>query len=161
MPLPVESFADAAAAFCAWCEQPARGDSDTDARTAIRHLSRLYSLALELRIPPDPDPDLDGEGTDAATSRAVFERCSELPFSVYSVVFDPHVVPPEKPVVGDLGVDLAEIHSELVDGLTLHRAGHVTEAECEWRESFELHWGRHASSALRALHCWYADGGGW
>jgi len=156
----LERFAEAAEEYCAWCEAQA-GEPRAEARSAIRHLAKLYALALDLRLPPDPDLELEGHHTDDQTWKAIFERSSALPFSYYSVVFDPHTTPPEDPVTGDLADDLADIHRDLTCGLSLYRAGHTTEAQWEWCHSFQSHWGRHASSALRALHCWSADTGEW
>lgn len=134
-------------------------DEGLSGQTALRHLSKLYSMALDLRVPSNVDYDLEGEESSDELWKTVFDHCSILPISYYSDVFDPHTVPGEVPVVGDLGDDLADIHRDLTRGLLLYRAGHSAEAEWDWRNSFWTHWGRHASSAIRALHSWFADRG--
>ena len=53
--------------------------------------------------------------------------------------------------------DLADIYRDLKEGLELYEAGHVAEALWEWSQSFNTHWGRHASSALHALQAYAAD----
>lgn len=160
MPTHVDRFASAAEEFCAWCELEGK-EEVAGARTALRYLTQLYSMALDLRMPPDANFDLDGEGSDDKTWKSVFNRSATLPFGYYSEVFNPLEVPSEAPVVGDLGDDLADIHRDLTSGLSLYRDGHVQEAEWEWRFHFQAHWGRHAASAIRALHCWFADQGVW
>ena len=66
-------------------------------------------------------------------------------------------VPPEDHEIGDLADDVADIYRDLSAGLALVDAGHALEAQWELRFSFLTHWGRHASGAIRALHCWYVD----
>lgn len=158
---PTTQFAEAAAAFCAWCESAPGEDENAEAALAVGHLSKLYLFATDLAAPEDFDEDIDGEGSDDATWDAVFKRCAAFPFSLYGEVFHPHVVPSEEPVIGDLGHDIADIHRDLIGGVGLYRAGHVAEAQIDWRMGFEMHWGRHAISALRALHCWQASSGWW
>jgi hypothetical protein len=152
-PTTLDRFAEAAESFCAWCTAQSETPA-LEARRAIRHLSTLYARALELRIPADPDPAIEGHRTDDETWRAIFERCSVLPLNYYGEVLDPLTVPPESPVTGDLADDIADMHRDIECGLSLYRDGHRTEAEWKWRHSFESHWGLHACSALRALHCW-------
>ena len=160
MPTNLDRFAEAAEDYCAWCVALS-GPPTTEALRAIRHLSTLYSLALDLRLPPDPDPELEGHWTDNETWQGIFKRCSVLPVSYYAESLDPLTVPPGDSGLGDLADDLADIHRDLTCGLSLYRDGHTTEAEWEWRHSFQSHWGRHASSALRALDCWFAATDEW
>ncbi len=156
----LDRFATAAEEFCAWCELEGE-DSIAEARTALGHVSQLYSMALELRLPSDANLELDGEGSDDKTWKFVFKRSAILPFNHYSVVFDPLEVSPEDPVTGDLADDLADMHRDLTRGLSLYRNGHLPAAEWDWRFNFQIHWGRHAASAIHALHCWFADQGEW
>jgi len=150
----VKPFAAAAATFCEWCESPPGEDASAEAAIATLYLSKLYLLATEMPFPEDFDEAIDAERSDDDTWRAVFNRCAALPLSHYSEIFDPEVLPPEESVVADLGDDMADIHRDLVGGVSLYRAGHVAEAQADCRMGFEIHWGRHAVSALRALHCW-------
>lgn len=156
----LESFSIAAEEFCTWCESGRRSET-AEAESAARHLSKLYNLALGLRL---PDGVVDEDGADAVGDeewKVVFNRCASLPFSYYSVVFDPHTLDSEEPVTGDLGDDIADMYRDIGRGLSLHQSGHSLEAEWQWCFSFRVHWGRHAVSALHALHCWRADNGGW
>ena len=52
-------------------------------------------------------------------------------------------------MVGGLADDIADIYTDLSEDLSLHRSGHVAEAEWLFLNSFRSHWGRHASSAIR------------
>lgn len=156
----VEEFAHTAREFSEWClSRP--GEEPEEARTALSLLLRLYVHALALQFPKITDDDLDGESADDATRKKVYERAGALPFTYYSSVFDPHATTPEEPVVGYLADDITDIYGDLYKGLSLYSSGHLAEAEWEFLFSFQSHWGRHASSAIRALHCWFADTGSW
>lgn len=124
-------------------------------------LVRLYGIALELRSPETADWDLDGESTDDATWRRIYERAASMPFQLYGEVFDPHVMPPEEAVVCDLADDIADIHRDLTKGLSLYERGHAVEAEWEFAFQFRIHWGRHATDAIRALHNWMIKVDSW
>ncbi|MCB9870508.1 MAG: DUF5063 domain-containing protein [Planctomycetes bacterium] len=158
----VDAFACAAAEFVGWCEAAA-GEPEAEAHAVLRHLVDLYSLALRLHMRDcDLEPEPVGRADDAAW-RAVFERCAALPFSCYASVFDPRSVRTGAAELdmGDLADDLADIYRDLTSGLSLYRAGHRETAEWDWCVSFRNHWGRHATGALRALHCWAADEAAW
>ena len=69
----------------------------------------------------------------------------------YASHFDPWALE-EGPVVSDVVDDLLDIYLELKNGLATLEAVGWREAAWHWRESFVSHWGRHAVSALSALH---------
>jgi hypothetical protein len=50
------------------------------------------------------------------------------------------------------------MYRDLRVGLSLFANGHEAAAISHWRETFEIHWGLHAVSALKALHHWIAVG---
>lgn len=149
-------FAEAAEAFCAWCETPAT-DGPSECRAAIRHLSNLYRLALDLRSRDDADPDVESAGVDREQWESVYSRHRELPFTYYWEVFEPVADLPDEPVAGDLADDLADTYGDLMSGLLLFRIGHIEEAEDSWHDHFQFHWGCHATSAIRAIHRWFAQ----
>lgn len=70
----------------------------------------------------------------------------------YSEVFDAYEQPRDEPVTGCLSDDFADIYLDLAEGLTKWNRGEHGEAVWHWRFSFNMHWGEHASGALRALH---------
>jgi hypothetical protein len=80
-----------------------------------------------------------------------------LPFRNYGEVFDPLPIPPEEPVLGDIADDIGDIYRDIIKGLKLYCAGRPADALLEWSESFRSHWGKQATSAIRALHCYLAN----
>lgn len=155
--LAVSVFAEVARDYRAWCEGPRAADPFQLLREATRHLARLYAAASELpdvefADHPDP-PDLPKADWDA-----MFKSFGMLPFNYYREVFDPAIEGAEEPVAGDVADDLADIYKDLIEGMWLLDRGHAAAAAWNWKDSFERHWGRHAVSALRALHC-HREGG--
>ena len=65
-------------------------------------------------------------------------------------------MPPGESIVGVLADDLADIFGEVDRGLRWLEAGHPAEAVWEWGFGVVCHWGKHATSAVRALHGWLA-----
>lgn len=154
----VRAFADVARDYRSWCEGTRATDPMHLLREATRHVARLYVAALELPDVefvdhPDP-PDLPKADWDA-----MFKSFGTLPFNFYREVFDPAIEGTEEPVAGDVADDLADIYSDLIKGLWLLDHGHMVAAVWTWKLTFAGHWGRHAVSALRALHCHGEDGG--
>ena len=147
-------FGDEARRFVAWAD----GGSTPalDAPLALRHVVALYAAALELpqpwseRVSHGDAPEPPGL---AARLAAVRSRAGTLPLQHYSEIFSPLVMADE-PVVGDLADDLADIYREVAIGLHLLDAGFVDDAIWQWGFAFQVHWGEHASSAIRALHCY-------
>jgi hypothetical protein len=69
---------------------------------------------------------------------------------IYWEVFDPFEC--NEPVAGSLSDDILDMDRDVSRGLALWDAGAEDAAVWEWRFSFEVHWGVHATSALRAIH---------
>lgn len=86
----------------------------------------------------------------------VFASLRRLPFDFYSEVYDPLPVPGEPPVIGSLLDDLADIYGDVVSGLRTYHAGQQNSAAWGWTFLMQAHWGQHATSSIRALHCWLA-----
>lgn len=82
----------------------------------------------------------------------VFLRGRDLPLQYYGEVFNTLVVPPEEPCLGDLSDDIRDIYFDLVVGLRAYDDGRHREALDHWVFHFHIHWGEHATSALRALY---------
>lgn len=148
----IRAFASDARDYCAWCEGARASDPGQLLSEAVRHLARLYAAALDLpevefSDHPDP-PSMEHEAWSA-----MFKSFGVLPFSWYREVFDPSIDGAEEPVIGDLADDLADIYKDLVEGIWLLDRGHAKAATWSWKTSFGAHWGLHAVSALRALHC--------
>ena len=69
----------------------------------------------------------------------------------YREVFDPYAEPTDGEVTGDIIDDLNDIYRDLRRGLAYWRDGQTGNALREWRFDFQIHWGKHATSALRAV----------
>jgi hypothetical protein len=151
IPSEVLAFQATAERFCAWAEAaPATGQ---DLLLAMRYVSELYALALTMPH-ADVDPSVAQEFVDKNNHQAIYARFRSLPLQYYREVFDTTRVPPEEPSVGDLADDLLDIYTDIKAGLLLFGNGHAPEAVFQWKFTWGVHWGRHATSALRAMHCW-------
>jgi hypothetical protein len=150
-------FSDEARSFVAWADGSAA--KALSAPLALRRVVALYATALELpqpwseRVSPgmtDDPPEL------LERLRIVRNRAAAIPLQHYSEIFSPLVIADE-PVVGDLADDLVDIYRHVSRGLNLYDAGCIDDAIWEWGFNFQLHWGEHASSAIRALHCYLSQ----
>jgi len=153
----VQAFAAEARRYCTWAVSIEQGDQG--AANALRRIVALYEAALRL-----PEPSVKGTQDDrpAFVSReereAVRVACARLPLQYYSELFDPLPVPAdEEPVVGDIADDIADIFSDVLGGLRCFDRERVPDAVWEWAFGFQIHWGKHASSAIRALHAYLAE----
>ncbi len=152
---PTEKFVSVVREYCGWAESKPKTENE-EAKVAIRLLANLYSNALALSK-NGPGQDIDGKRISDEEWKNMFKRFGALPFNYYSEFFSPAKVAEKEPITGDLADDLADIYRDLKAGLELYETGHVTEALCEWNQSFNTHWWRHTSSALHALHAYAAD----
>jgi hypothetical protein len=145
----VIAFSQAAERFCTWAETDPGED---DLYRALHHVAELY--ALQVAMPgADPEPEAEDLYVDKNDHVALHRRFQRLPFQSYGEAFDTTVVPPEEASVGDIADDLLDIYCDVKTGLTHYRAGHPVQAAFHWKFTWGVHWGRHATSALRALHC--------
>jgi hypothetical protein len=121
----------------------------------------LSSLLHFIQHVPEAEPELDSELevlTKSESMPDVRRRFATLPFQYYSEVWNPIAVPAEAdPIVGDLADDLADIYLDVKRGLLHLEHDHPFDAAFHWAFMFRVHWGRHATSALRALHCYLVD----
>jgi Domain of unknown function (DUF5063) len=151
VPAEVLAFKESAERFCAWAETPVREPGE-DLHNAMAHLAELYLLAL--RMPgADSDASVEDLFVDKNNHEDVYRRFAHLPLQYYGEVFDTTVVPPEEPTVGDLADDLLDIYADVKGGLAYFVTGHPVQAVFHWKFTWGIHWGRHATSALRAMHC--------
>ena len=123
---------------------------------AMWYLSRLITAALELPM-PEPENVQSASALSVESHRTVFERFGCFGFQYYSEVFRPVGEEPEDAVTGDVAEDLADTYRDLWEGLNLYERGMFNDAAFLWRFNYGIHWGRHATSALRALHCFSVD----
>jgi hypothetical protein len=156
IPDEVDRFREVATDYCAWAESSG-GPEGEEAATALRLLASLLHHVQSLPgAEPENLPEHDivqkGEGTVA-----IYRRFGKLPFQYYAEVFDPLEVSGSEPVTGDLADDLMDIYCDLKQGVQYLDDGHPVQAVFHWSFTYAVHWGRHATSALRALHCYLVD----
>jgi uncharacterized protein DUF5063 len=73
-------------------------------------------------------------------------------WDAYREIFDPYDFVDESSVVGSLADDISDIYAEIAGALKCWDAGNRDGALWTWRFGFQSHWGRHLTSALRALY---------
>ena|SRR5436190_22626980 len=151
----IDRFAEAAERYCVWSEGELN-NSQEDMRRARLLLAEIHLAAVQL-------PDLGiGKNIDAVSMphdewSRVYKKFGSLPVKNYSHVFNP--LKEEEPVISSLADDLADIYRDIKAGLSLFKAQHPIDAACEWRFSFQSHWGRHLVGAQRAIHEYLAEEG--
>jgi len=153
-------FAAIAGAFC---DAVANVDHRTpEAQLDLLHrlLPRAYSAALQL-----PDASVSFEDHDSPAERDAGATHTETgpPQGLdqlasflgvrrfYREVFDPYAESSDGEVTGDIIDDFGDIYWDLQRGLVQWHSGMAGEALWEWRFNFQIHWGEHATSALRAM----------
>ena len=152
-PASVQEFAAAAREYCAWSE----ASRTKYAIHAFQHLSRLVELIA--RVPQGPGGTLEPPARTEEECQAVFRGFAGIPVSFYQSQHNPLDLEQSKIGVGDVHDDLADIWSDLSEGLAVFDAGDAEAAAFHWRLLYQVHWGRHATGAMYALHCWLSDNG--
>jgi hypothetical protein len=146
----LNSFAEVALGFCAWCEEP---DLDAEREvTAAAWLAKLYAAALLL---PSVEPE-NSDGLPDLPAVELAKAQSNLAYfngTYYRECFDPDPTLAEAPVIGDIGDDLLDTYKDIKAGCVLLNRGQPIEALWHWVFLHRIHWGHHAASALLALHC--------
>lgn len=154
-----ERFAAEAVRFRDWARD-GKDSGELATRNALIRITALYFAALEL--PPEWSEELtdqpDAKGIANDERWAVYHGiAARLPFTDYARVFEPLTLPPEKPVVGSVGDDVADIYSDVVSGPVEYEAGRNAQVMWKWGFHLRSHWGQHATDAISALHHWLAD----
>jgi hypothetical protein len=152
-----ERFSLEARRFTTWADG-STAPPPLSAPIALRRVVALYAAALELPQPWSERVSNRREWDVDLSSRllAVRERAAAIPLQHYSEIFSP-LVPADEPMVGDLADDLVNIYRDVATGLHLFDGGRTDDALWQWGFNFQLQWGEHASSAIRALHCYLAQ----
>lgn len=154
MSLATARFADLARAYCQWAEG-APGSERDEALTARLHLARLHAQALELSDSASWNGDAPKISHEAW--KATYKRFGALPVNYYGECLHPLEVPASDTALGDLADDLADIWRDVRRGLDVYDAGDIEGATFAWHQSFTIHWGMHAASALYILQCWIRE----
>lgn len=111
-------------------------------------LSDLCGGALRL---PDYQPT---EGVQFPTVSLQALKCPDFRgLDTYREIYDP--LADKEPVEGSLRDDLLDIYRDLKEGLLLFDSPDEADRQTAvwtWKLNFMLHWGEHATGALRVLH---------
>ena len=151
----LDAFAEQARRFCRWA-MGEDGDA-MNAAFALRRVSALYAAALELPLPFTKGMPAELAEADAPSESRVAAHVASLKPLVHWEIFDPLHDPPEEPVAGSIADDLGDIYRDVARGLVLFECGDRAEALWEWGFNFRIHWGAHATGAIRALHAYLAQ----
>lgn len=151
----IANFVREARKYNAWVET-GTSTGIVAAREVLELLVSLYGAALHL---PHPGPDESHEETPEVNEAGDISHVKEnwevlktrLPFEHYAICFSPQELS-EEPVVAALWDDIADIHRDIIRGLELYELEEIDDALWEWNFNFHHHWGRHATSAIAALH---------
>lgn len=153
----VAAFAEIAQCYCALIES----DEDVSSRDFIKQcadaLAQLYRGALSLiDVPLQLSDGHDVEGMSHEEWKTVFDRIGVRigDHEYYMEVIDPYDMEASTGC-GSLSDDLADMYRDLKPALCLYGRSEAdsNESVFSWRLSFLSHWGRHCTSALRAIHC--------
>ena len=156
----LDEFATIAGVFCETVENVAAEAPEAQLDLIHQLLPRAYAGALRL---PDTSVLFD-DTEDSVEHEAEAEQSITTPppglvqlaefmgmRRFYREVSDPYAEPAEGEVTGDIIDDLGDIYRDLQRGLVHWRNGNSGDALWAWRFNFEVHWGEHATSALRAV----------
>ncbi len=155
MPESTRAFCTQARSYCSFIEDSPATNSRAFAQVCLTHLLGLYQLALQL---PDVEPESSHlpEEINYEKWNVVRKKIAgRLTRDYYWVVFEPFEHEQPEPVCGSLSDDLADIWRDLKPGVAVIDCPTPTSVSAfawHWRFSFESHWGRHAASAITALH---------
>ena len=150
-----EEFLYAVEDYCRWIEFDELGASDS-LEVALGHLGALYFSARKLKETEDFDYPKFKELSHDDWKR-IHNRLGMLPFQYCNEFFHPTNLNETDAVVGDICDDLADIYVDLKNDLILQKSTTIEAASHYWKINYEIHWGRHAVSAMYAIHCHIAD----
>ena len=154
----VDYFVSIAEKFQNWVKEEPLA-KEKEAVLALDVLSGLYAGAVQImRL------EVEREEPEASESHVVsmdewkdvYDRLNNMPFAYYCELESPHDSNTEGSYT-DFIEDLADIYQDVTEGLNIYREGHTGQALSHWQMTFEFHWGRHALSAMKALHCYFQD----
>lgn len=130
--------------FCEWLES---GDPITTG-SCLRHLLAV-SLAATLLPHVEPTDVAEPARVGDAEVHAVTGRLRQSlrAHDFYWEVYDPFEE--STPVVGSLTDDVAGVYRDIRSALLELAAGRETNAVWDLRFGFDVHWGRHATDAIR------------
>lgn len=151
----VASFVDAARLYVA--------EVQSDSNDLLPLLSSLGMLIATAHLLPDVEPASDEPGgrqssrsnQDRTAHRRLYERLGPDASDYYRVIYYPlldGIHDDDPPGMSIITEDLIEIYDDIRQGLEMFDNGQTIDAVWEWRFSFKVHWGLHATDVLRVLH---------
>ena len=153
----VTAFADAAREYCTLIDKHESIPNRALILQLAGALSRLFAAAVTLCEVIVERPEIKPPGDCSNRTRDYFTLREKLTAKfgedyLYWIVFDPYEK--AEPIQATLSGELAEVYQDVEDGLATYVRSEANchEAVWNWRFSFLIHWGRHCSSALRAIH---------
>ena len=139
----INEFKDVATKYCNLIDAHNSFKEETGIRDLLVTLSALYTKALAL-------PEVDSEGEEPLELTVADPVIEFGNRDAYAMIFNPFQ--DKKPVTGLLSDDLSDIYTDLKRGLMLFEQGAQKQAVWEWKFHFEVHWGKHLTCAIHALH---------
>ena len=154
----LHSFATLAQEYCGLLNLRGR----TRTRNLLMRLHQLlpivHSTALRLPLLYEGAPGCDDRMTFAQSQRLYRSLRRKLGrYDEYAEIFDPYSRSNQEVVVGSLADDLTDIYFALHAGLECYVTRRLSEAAWTWRFEFDIHWGEHATGAMRALYWLHRD----
>jgi hypothetical protein len=156
-----ESFRETAVEYCRLIDAVENLLEEELLRKVQPLLAALYAAAWRLPVVEpvgDEDEDICPDDYEVHASHARWQPVFELlkkqlgKHDRYWTVFSPYGEE-ETPHQGSLADDLADIYCDLQDGLERCAIHGVTdETLWELRQDFLIHWGAHATGAIRTIH---------
>ncbi|ANX13333.1 hypothetical protein ABE41_015095 [Fictibacillus arsenicus] len=139
----VQVFLGSAISFCDLVENYTTNNDTNKLNQLLFSVSALYVQAISL-------PEVKPKHTEVSDLNFDLPDLKLKRNDTYWVVFEPYTF--EEPVCGSLTDDLLDIYKDLKEGVLLYQRDKQVEATWYWKFNFEIHWGRHAINAMRALH---------
>lgn len=142
--------------FCDFIENDRAESHVTFLRMTQSHLHTLYFGGQKLQS-VDLIYNLDFEDimVKAQLENILNSLATRIKDRFYWHVFDPTKKDDIEPVCGDLLDDLGDVYKDLKNSLLLLDKGTPAEIETAvwtFKNSFDIHWGRHCINAIYALH---------
>lgn len=148
--------------YCSLVERAESFEPEALAAALEASLADLIAAASRIPdVPPSDDEVPEGPSHDEWAGRFAALQRALGDWSGYWTTLETHGDDAPQTVTLPLGDDLADVWRDLKTGLLALESGWPPgDVQWQWRFDFYVHWGRHATEALRALHARLADSGG-
>jgi hypothetical protein len=139
----VEKFLGSAISYCELVENYKSNNENNKLNQLLISVSSLYAEAMSL-------PEVEPKNDEVSDLNFDLPDVNLEKYEKYWVVFEPYTL--EEPIRESLTDDIIDIYKDIKEGALLYQRGEQLEAIWHWKYNFEIHWGRHALNAMRALH---------